>query len=109
MRPARFQAIGITWVLGHACDTDIWPRSRTAQRAGGAPGGHFDHLLHALKLSTPGGSLAATIEAEMGVVPALVEGASGVYDIVCDGQLVFSKHEAGRFPEEEEIVAALRV
>lgn len=44
----------------------------------------------------------------MGVLPALVEGADGVYDIVCDGQLVFSKHAAGRFPEDDEIVVALR-
>lgn len=44
----------------------------------------------------------------MGVLPVLVEGSDGVYDIVCDGQRVFSKHEAGRFPEEDEIVAALR-
>jgi hypothetical protein len=27
---------------------------------------------------------------------------------VADGKLVFSKHEAGRFPDDDEIIAALR-
>jgi selenoprotein W-related protein len=52
--------------------------------------------------------LAARIEAELGSVPTLLKGTGGVYDIVCDGKLVFSKHEAGRFPEEDEVLAALR-
>jgi selT/selW/selH-like putative selenoprotein len=30
-----------------------------------------------------------------------------VFDVRVDGRLVFSKHEAGRFPDPEEIVAAL--
>jgi selenoprotein W-related protein len=38
----------------------------------------------------------------------LVEGGGGVFDVVCDGELVFSKHEAGRFPADDEIVALLR-
>jgi hypothetical protein len=28
--------------------------------------------------------------------------------VLFDGQLVFSKQQAGRFPEQDEIVAALR-
>ena len=52
--------------------------------------------------------MAAKIEAEMGVVPTLLEGTGGVYDVVCDGALVFSKHASGRFPEEDEVLAALR-
>lgn len=38
----------------------------------------------------------------------LVPGEGGVFDVVADGQRVFSKHEAGRFPEPEEIVRAIR-
>lgn len=38
----------------------------------------------------------------------LVKGDGGVFDVVRDGQLVFSKHEAGRFPEEAEIIELLR-
>ena len=38
----------------------------------------------------------------------LVEGDKGIFDVVADGTLVFSKHRAGRFPEPGEVVAALR-
>ncbi len=31
-----------------------------------------------------------------------------MFDVVADGELVYSKHQTGRFPEEDEIVAALR-
>jgi selT/selW/selH-like putative selenoprotein len=34
-------------------------------------------------------------------------GSTGQFDVVADGQLVFSKHAAGRFPEEGEILAKL--
>jgi predicted Rdx family selenoprotein len=37
----------------------------------------------------------------------VVEGAKSQYDVVADGTLVFSKQREGRFPEEDEIVAAL--
>jgi selT/selW/selH-like putative selenoprotein len=36
-----------------------------------------------------------------------VRGGAGVFDVRVDGRLVFSKHEAGRFPEPEEILRAL--
>jgi selenoprotein W-related protein len=45
---------------------------------------------------------------ELGVEAELIKGRGGVFDVVADGKLVFSKHEAGRFPDDEEIVAALR-
>lgn len=38
----------------------------------------------------------------------LVEGSNGVFDVVADGKLIFSKHRTGRFPEPEEILDALR-
>lgn len=38
----------------------------------------------------------------------LVEGDAGVFDVVADGSLVFSKAEVGRFPEHEEVLAKLR-
>ena len=37
----------------------------------------------------------------------LVEGEKGVFDVVVDGYLVFSKHSTGRFPTEREIVEKL--
>jgi len=52
--------------------------------------------------------LAAAIREEFGVDARLLKGDSGVFDVVVDGRSVFSKHEVGRFPEEAEILAALR-
>jgi len=37
-----------------------------------------------------------------------LEGAKSQYDVVVDGRLVFSKQQQGRFPEHDEILAALR-
>ena len=35
-------------------------------------------------------------------------GAKGQFDVSADGRLVFSKDERGRFPEDGEVLAALR-
>ena len=43
-----------------------------------------------------------TFELEMGEV-ALVPGTGGVLDIRLNGELIFSRKEAGRFPEAKEI------
>ena len=37
----------------------------------------------------------------------LHKGDGGVFEVVADGRLVFSKKQQGRFPEHEEILAAL--
>lgn len=39
---------------------------------------------------------------------SLVKGTDGVFDVLVDGALLFSKHQEGRFPENEEILSALR-
>jgi selT/selW/selH-like putative selenoprotein len=44
----------------------------------------------------------------LGVKPQLIEGSRGVFDVVADGKLIFSKHEVDRFPEHEEILRSLR-
>jgi hypothetical protein len=36
-----------------------------------------------------------------------VEGEKSQYDVVADGNVVYSKQREGRFPEDDEIVAAL--
>jgi selT/selW/selH-like putative selenoprotein len=36
-----------------------------------------------------------------------IPGLKGQFDVVLDGDVVFSKQRAGRFPEEDEVVAAL--
>ncbi len=45
---------------------------------------------------------------EFGVEAELLPGDAGVFDVEVDGTHVFSKHDAGRFPEPDEIVAAVR-
>ena len=40
--------------------------------------------------------------------PVLRKGDDGIFDVEVDGSLVFSKHEAGRFPEDDEVLALLR-
>jgi hypothetical protein len=35
------------------------------------------------------------------------EGAKSQYDVVVDGDVIFSKQEQGRFPEQGEILALL--
>jgi len=52
--------------------------------------------------------LAARIREEFGVEPQLVKGDNGIFDVVVDGRLVFSKFETGRFPEDQEVLDALR-
>ena len=36
-----------------------------------------------------------------------IEGRNSQFDVLWDGELVFSKQREGRFPEHDEIVAAL--
>ena len=38
----------------------------------------------------------------------LVKGSGGIFDVTADGALVYSKHRTGRFPENAEVLQALR-
>jgi selT/selW/selH-like putative selenoprotein len=38
----------------------------------------------------------------------LVKGDKGVFNVVANGSVIFSKDETGRFPEDQEIIDALR-
>jgi len=51
--------------------------------------------------------LAAAIKAKHGVECELIEGSGGVFDVRLDGKLIYSKHQTGRFPEDEEILSQL--
>ncbi len=51
--------------------------------------------------------MAAAIKAATGADSVLVEGGNGIFDVVADGRMIFSKKETGRFPEDDEIIAAL--
>ncbi len=52
--------------------------------------------------------MAAEIKRETGVDPELIKGDNGVFDVVVDGRLIYSKHETGRFPEHQEVLEQLR-
>jgi selenoprotein W-related protein len=52
--------------------------------------------------------LAAAIKGEVDVESELVCGGGGIFDVVVDGDMIFSKHESDRFPEHEEILSKIR-
>lgn len=48
------------------------------------------------------------LKRELGVDAELTRGDRGVFDVAADGKVIFSKHSAGRFPDDDEIVTALQ-
>jgi selT/selW/selH-like putative selenoprotein len=52
--------------------------------------------------------MAARISKEFGIEPELIKGSNGVFDVVADDKLIFSKNQVGRFPYEEEVLSHLR-
>jgi selT/selW/selH-like putative selenoprotein len=52
--------------------------------------------------------LGATLSRDLGLDAELVKGERGVFDVLADGKLIFSKHATGRFPDDAEIVQAIR-
>ena len=53
-------------------------------------------------------SLAASIQETLGIDAELIVGARGAFDVVADGELIFSKGTEHRFPEPDEVIGALR-
>ena len=53
-------------------------------------------------------SLAEELVNALDVKAKLVPGHNGIFDIIADGKLIFSKFQAGRFPETGEVVAKLK-
>lgn len=49
----------------------------------------------------------AELEAAFAVTPTLHKGGGGVFDVVVEGEMIFSKHDSGRFPDPGEIVSLL--
>jgi selenoprotein W-related protein len=47
------------------------------------------------------------IRRQFGCEPRLIPSGGGVFEVSVDGELVFSKAKAGRFPTEEEVVSIL--
>ena len=52
--------------------------------------------------------LAAAIKDSFGIESELIEGTSGIFDVVADGTMIFSTYETDRFPEPDEVLDALR-
>lgn len=52
--------------------------------------------------------LAAKISEELGIEAVLNKGVAGVFDVIADGTVVFSKLEEQRFPQDTEIIEALK-
>jgi len=42
-----------------------------------------------------------------GAETSLIGGGGGVFDVVVDGNLVYSKHETGKFPDEDALIRQL--
>ena len=42
-----------------------------------------------------------------GIPASIIEGAKSQYDVLSDGEVVFSKQQEGRFPEEDEVLELL--
>ena len=49
--------------------------------------------------------MAAIIKSEIGIDPTMIEGSGGVFDVTINGELVYSKAQTGKFPEDDEVVA----
>ena len=52
--------------------------------------------------------LAAQIKDKTGVSAQMVSGSNGIYDVVVDDRIIFSKHKENRFPENAEILDLLK-
>ncbi len=52
--------------------------------------------------------LKQKLEKEFKADVTLVDGERGIFDVTANGKLIFSKHKEGRFPEWDEIKAALK-
>ena len=56
---------------------------------------------------------ASSLEAELkskfpGVETKLILSGGGVYEIILDGELIFSKKTLGRFPDDGEVIALIK-
>ena len=38
----------------------------------------------------------------------LIKGSKGIFDVIADDALIYSKHQTGRFPENAEVLESLR-
>jgi len=48
------------------------------------------------------------LDQEFGASTRLLKGANGVFEVIVDGELVFSKKSVGRFPDDGEVAESIR-
>ncbi|PIE58214.1 MAG: hypothetical protein CSA33_04725 [Desulfobulbus propionicus] len=51
--------------------------------------------------------MAAKIEQALGDAPKLIPGSQGVFEVMVDGELVYSKFKTGSFPDEDQLTSLL--
>ena len=49
--------------------------------------------------------MSAEVEKTTGAIPILTPGSGGIFDVKLNGNLIFSKHKLGRFPNDGEAVS----
>ena len=52
--------------------------------------------------------MAARLKQAFEVEAKLIKGGGGIFDVVVDGQLMYSKHQTGQFPDEAALVRRIR-
>jgi selenoprotein W-related protein len=52
--------------------------------------------------------LAAALKESFDSETLLIEGGQGIFDVRLEGELIFSKDEVGRFPENDEVIQLVR-
>ncbi|MBU0674776.1 MAG: Rdx family protein [Proteobacteria bacterium] len=52
--------------------------------------------------------MEAAISKSLTVDVELIAGSGGIFEVTRDDQLIFSKKQAGRFPESDEVIALLK-
>ncbi|MBN2539581.1 MAG: Rdx family protein [Deltaproteobacteria bacterium] len=52
--------------------------------------------------------MADEIKGTLGADATLVPGSGGIFDVIADGDMIYSKFKTGRFPEHEEIIEKLQ-
>ena len=57
---------------------------------------------------TNAASVAEELHEAFGVKAKLVSGHNGIFDVIVDGELLFSKFKTGRFPEPGEVASKLK-
>ncbi len=52
--------------------------------------------------------MAEELKSEFGATVKMTGGSGGIFDVVVEKDLVFSKHDLGRFPDPGEVVDLLK-